>query len=152
MFNKIMIYLTFIPWLLFFGKLVKMALKETKNKKLDFKWFKAHFSTIVHFDIIILILLFVYFASFKDSFVNMMLFSVMNLYLYVNTFYDKRNISKRKLDNKDILPGIIILIISIIPFLLYQFKVIKLVTAYTILFIYAALAYLLVILIRKIIK
>ena len=79
MFNKIVIYLTFIPWLLFFGKLVKMALKETKNKKLDFKWFKEHFSTIIHFDIIILILLFVYFASFKDSFVNMMLFSVMNL-------------------------------------------------------------------------
>ena len=152
MFNKIVIYLTFIPWLLFFGKLIKMALKETKNKKLDFKWFKEHFSTIIHFDIIILILLFVYFASFKDSFVNMMLFSVMNLYLYVNTFYDKRNISKRKLDNKDILPGIIILIISIIPFLLYIFKVIKLVTVYTILFIYAALAYLLVILIRKIIK
>ena len=152
MFNKIVIYLTFIPWLLFFGKLVKMALKETKNKKLDSKWFKEHFSTIIHFDIIILILLFIYFSIYNDSFVDMMLFSVMNLYLYVNSFYDKRNTSNRNLDKKDILPGIIILIISIIPFLLYIFKVIKLVTVYTILFIYAALAYLLVILIRKIIK
>ena len=145
MFNKIVIYLTFIPWLLFFGKLVKMALKETKNKKLDSKWFKEHFSTIIHFDIIILILLSIYFSIYNDSFVDMMLFSVMS-------FYDKRNTPNRKLDKRDILPSIIILIISIIPFLLYIFKVIKLVTVYIILFIYAALAYLLVILIRKIIK
>ena len=149
MINRIINYITFIPWILFFGKLVKMALKETKNKKLDIKWFKKYFSTIMHFDIIILILLFIYFASFKDSFVNKMLFSVMNLYLFVNTFYDKRNISDKKLDKSDIFPSIIILLISLIPFILYTLKVIKLTTTYTILFIYSVFAYILVILIRK---
>ncbi len=152
MINKIIIYLTFGPWLLFFGRLIKMALKETKNKKLDYVWFKKHFSTIMHFDIIILILLFIYFAIYNDTFVDKMLFSVMNLYLFVNTFYDKRNISNKSLDKKDILPGLIIFLISLIPFLLYNFKIINLVTTYIILFIYAALAYILVILIRKIVK
>ena len=152
MFNKIIIYLTFIPWILFYGKLIKMALKETKNKKLNFKWFKQNFSIIIHFDIIILILLFIYFASFKDSFVNKMLFSIMNLYLYVNTFYDKRSNLNKVLDKTDILPSIIICLISIIPFILYELKIIKLATIYLISFIYAALAYIIVIVIRKILK
>lgn len=150
MFNKIIIYLTFIPWILFYGKLIKMALKETKNKKLDSKWFRKNFSTIIHFDIIILILLFVYFASFKDTFVNEMLFSVMNLYLFVNTFYDKRSNLNKVLDKKDILPSIIILFISIVPFILYEFKIIKLSTIYLLSFLYAALAYIIVIIIRKV--
>ena len=150
MFNKIIIYLTFIPWILFYGKLIKMALKETKNKKLDSKWFRKNFSTIIHFDIIILILLFVYFASFKDTFVNEMLFSVMNLYLFVNTFYDKRSNLNKVLDKKDILPSIIILFISIVPFILYEFKIIKLSTTYLLSFLYAALAYIIVIIIRKV--
>ena len=149
MFNKIINYITFIPWVLFFGKLIKMALKETKNKNLNFKWFKSHFSTIIHFDIIILILLFIYFASFEDTLVDRMLFSVMNLYLFVNTFYDKRNISNKSLDKKDIIPSIIIILLSLIPFILYEFKIIRVATVYLILFIYTVVAYILVILIRK---
>ena len=152
MFNKIIIYLTFIPWVLFYGKLIKLALRETKDKKLDSKWFKKNFSTIIHFDIIILILLFIYFASFKDNFVDQMLFSVMNLYLFVNTFYDKRNKSNKVLDKKDVAPSILILLISLIPFVLYECKVIKLATTYLIAFIYAALAYIIVIAIRKFIN
>ena len=149
MFNKIVNYITFIPWVLFFGKLIKMALKETKHKNLNFKWFRSNFSKIIHFDIIILILLFIYFASFEDTLVDRMLFSVMNLYLFVNTFYDKRNISNKSLDKKDIIPSIIIILLSLIPFILYEFKIIKVATVYLILFIYTVVAYILVILIRK---
>ena len=79
-----------------------------------------------------------------------MLFSVMNLYLFVNTFYDKRSNLNKVLDKKDILPSIIILFISIVPFILYEFKIIKLSTTYLLSFLYAALAYIIVIIIRKV--
>ena len=151
MINKIIIYITFIPWILFYSKLIHTALKETKYKKINFSWLKKHFNNIIHFDILILIVLFYYFSKYDDYIVDKMLFSVINLYLFVNSYYDKRNISKNKLNKEDLIPIIIIVLISIIPFILYEMNE-NLLSIYQTLFIYSLFAYILVLIIRLIIS
>lgn len=121
--NVFFTYLTFIPWFLYFAQISKNAIKDLKNNKLTFSWIKKNIFKIFHFETIILYAIFVYFAVYyRDAnqiwLVEILLFSAINLYLYINTFYDK-NKNNEKIETRDISTILITLIIVILPIIYY---------------------------------
>ena len=48
--KRIIILLTFIPWLLYFISISKNALKDLKHNKLSAKWIKKNIFKIFHFE------------------------------------------------------------------------------------------------------
>lgn len=143
------IYLTFIPWILYYSSISKNAIKELKNKKLGFYWFKKNIFNIFHFENLILYGIFIYFATYYQSsnqiwLVDILLFSAINLYLFFNCYYAK-NRSTNKLTVSDLSIILIVLIISLIPFIYYISTHNYLITYY-ILFSFSFFNYLIVLL------
>lgn len=142
--ERLIIYITFIPWLLCYGFNIRNNLKSTKNIKFNFKWFKKNLPKMIYFEEILLIAIFIYFSTYDNKTVNEMLFSVMNLYLFVNTFYNRRAMSNNKLDITDLSTILIIVIISFGPYFFF-IKTNNLIYTYYILFGYIFFSYLITI-------
>lgn len=145
--RTLIIYLTFIPWYLYFQSASKNALKDLNKNKLSLKWIKNNIMNIFHFDNLILFAIFVYFSKNYPNanqiwLVEILLFTVINLYLYLNRFYDKNN-SKDKLEIKDISIVLIILLLTLIPIVFYVSTKNYLLTYY-ILFAYSFFNYVIV--------
>ena len=92
--TKIIVYLTFIPWLLYFSSLCNNAIKDLKENKVTKKWIKENIFKIFHFENIILFAIFIYFSAYYHNadqiwLVDVLLFSAINLYLFFNRYYDK---------------------------------------------------------------
>ncbi|MGN1371007.1 MAG: hypothetical protein ACI4XM_01820 [Candidatus Coprovivens sp.] len=121
--TKLIVLLTFIPWLLYFASLCKSAIKDLNDNKLCFTWIKNNFFKIFHFENLILIGIFVYFSInyYKANqiwLVEVLLFGSINLYLFFNRYYDKNNI-EYKIGNKDITTILIILFIVLLTISYY---------------------------------
>lgn len=160
--NDIINYLTIIPWILYYCSRVIDALKGTKKQKFNLKWLKNNWKKIFHLEEILLMAIFVYFSSQGDKnlnkFLYQMLFVVMNLYLFINSFYDRRRNTINNLDKKDLSVIIITSLGIIMPFLFY-IKTKELVLTYYLLFGIVFFSYPIVLIsrlidfiIRKIIK
>lgn len=118
--EKVVVYLTIIPWIFYFSINVFQTLINIENKKKP---------SLFRFDSIILIFIFVYFVYFNKVFVIQMLFSTINLYFFINSLYEKninrKNIKKVIMNNKLLLfllylfTGIFILILSNVAKLSY---------------------------------
>ena len=147
--QKIIVYSTFIPWLLHYGLLVCNAIKSTKNTKLDRKWLKKNYGRIFYVEDLLLVAIFIYFSTYHNSTVNEMLFAVINLYLFVNTFYDRRAMSNNHLGIPDLSTILIVIILSFFP-VIYYIKTNQLLVTYFILFGYAFVSFLIVLLSRGI--
>lgn len=142
--KKFIIVLTFIPWFLYFASLCKSAIKDLNTNKLSFSWIKKNFFKIFHFENLILIGLFIYFSLFyykanQIFLTEVLLFSSINLYLFINRYYDKNNTSY-KIGNKDITTILILLILILIP-LVYYLTTGKYTITYYILFGYSFFNY-----------
>lgn len=159
---KLIDYITLIPWILYFGFRIIDALKGTKTEKINLKWFKKNWKKIFHAEEILLMAIFFYFSSQGNKnlnkFLYQMLFIVMNLYLFINSFYDRRRTINHHLNKKDIPVIIIANLVLIIPVVFYL-NTKELVPTYYLLlgivfFSYpiALIARLIYFLIRKIIK
>lgn len=139
-----LIYLTFIPWILYFLSICKKALNEIKNKKINLEYIKKNFLRIFPFDTLILTALFVFVAKFyKEAdqlwLAKVLLFSSINLYLYINTFYDESK-KKIKIGAGDISTILILVILMLIPIVFYvAFH--KYTITYYILFVYSFFYY-----------
>lgn len=121
--SRFVIYLTFIPWFLYFSLFCKDALYNFKDKKINLKWVKKNFFSIFHFPNIILFLIFIYFSMVYKSadqiwITNVLLFSAIYLYLFINHYYDKYKSSK-SVDSINLSTILIILIIVLIPIIYY---------------------------------
>jgi len=142
-------YIAILPWLLFFSVysyniFIKIYEKNKNNLK---TWFKKNFLKMFRIDMLILIAIFIFFLQFNNATVNIMLFFMINLYLFVNCFYDEQ---KSKNPKKIIIQHLIpFLLVVLIPFLFY-FLTKKFVTTCLIMFGYSFFAYIIVILIKKI--
>lgn len=117
------IYLTFIPWLLYFTSICKKALNEIRNKKTNMEYYKKNFFKIFPFDTIILTAIFVFVAKFYKSadqiwLAKVLLFASINLYLYINTFYDESR-KKNKIGTNDISTMLILVILMLLPIIFY---------------------------------
>lgn len=145
--TKFVVYLTFIPWLLYFSSVCKSSIKDLKENKVTKTWIKKNVFHIFHFENIILFAIFVYFSAYYHDanqiwLVNVLLFSAINLYLFFNSYYDKGR-NKNKITTSDISTILIILLIAIIPFIYYVSKKNQTVTYY-ILFAYSFFNYFIV--------
>lgn len=121
--QRIIVILTFIPWFMFYSNSIKNSLKYLKDIDFNSEWLKKHLFQVFHFNDLILYGIFVYFTSnyYKSNqiwLVSILLFTVINIYLYINSFYDK-NRSKNKINYNDLSQLLIILFLSIIPVVYY---------------------------------
>lgn len=141
--KKLVVFLTFIPWLLYFSKITKNVIaEETKGIKRDKKWWQENFFQVFQIDTLILVGIFVFFAKYhKDAnqiwLVKVLLFSAINLYLYLNTYHLKYN---RSVDKSNISTILLLLIIMFIPIVFYGVTG-KYTTTYYILFVYSFFYY-----------
>lgn len=149
--GKIIAYITFIPWILNYSMSIRNAIKSTKNTKIDSKWFKKNISKMIHIESLLLIAVFIYFTKFDNNTVNKMLFSVINLYFFINAFYDKRAESAKKIEVSDLSTILITIILSFIPLIVYL-KTSNLTVTYYLDFAYVFFSYLIVLLARNIDK
>lgn len=145
--TKFIVLLTFIPWFLYFASLCKSAIYNLNENKVTWKWLKENIFKIFHFENLILIGLFVYFSIYHYKanqifLVEILLFSSINLYLFINRYYDKTNI-EYKIGNKDITTILIILMLSLIPVIFYLTTNREVIT-YFILFGYSFFNYIIV--------
>ena len=148
MINEVITYLTFIPWMMIF---VKNSLDKISNKdRLSFKYIKSNFFKIFRIDLLILIIVFFYFAKFDKDFVHKYLFAVINIYLFVNSFYESNNIDKKILKKRFMSLLIIGLIISI-PIIYYILSN-NLIVTYMIMFICLYLENIIILVMKKIKK
>ena len=117
------VYLTFIPWVLYFITICKKALNDIKNKKTNMEYYKKNFFKIFPFDTLILTGIFVIVCKFYKSadqiwLAKILLFSSINLYLYINTFYDESR-KKNRIGTGDISTMLILTIIMLLPIIFY---------------------------------
>ncbi len=141
--EKTLIILTFIPWLCYYVTYCNIAIQELKKKKFNYKYFKENYFRLFRLETLLLMSIFIYFTKYDNNIVNMMLFGVINLFLFINLFYDNRYQNKKiikKIDFYFILP---LIIISLIPFTIYFINQ-NLTFLYYCLFSYVFLAYLVV--------
>ena len=142
-------YITLLPWLLFFSIYTLNAYIEIyeRNKTKLKTWFHKNFWKMFRLDILLLIIIFIFFLKYKNNTVNIMLFFMINLYLFINSLYD---IVPNK-NTKKIIKQLLIsfLLVVLIPFLFYYFTK-NFVFTCLIMFAYTFFAYIIVILLKKI--
>ena len=151
MLNNYITILTFIPWLLIFIKSIIKNLNNDNYLKYNFKYLKTNFFKIFRLELLFLIVVFFYFASYKLDFVSEYLFVVINLYLFVNSFYEKKIKLKKDFYSENLSNLIFLFFIIIIPIIIYVFKN-NLIITYKIMFIYLFLEYPLILIINTLSK
>ena len=144
---RFFVYLTFIPWLLYFISLSKNTIKVLKSNKVNKEWIKKNIFNIFHFENLILIGIFVFFSVMYRHrteiwLVDVLLFSAINLYLFINMYYQK-NKTTAKITNNDIPIILILIILTCIPFAVYT-STHKYTITYYILFGYSFFDYIIV--------
>ena len=149
--DRLIVFLSFVPWLLYFVIYGMRAISDVEklNDNNKFKWLKTHIFQIFRLDNLVLILVFYYFLKHHNNLVDKMLFSAINLYLFVSSLYDKPFREKGKLLRNHSILWIIVGIILIIPFG-YYFRTNNLQETYKLMFAYTFFAYLMFMLARRI--
>lgn len=148
--NAVIIYSTFIIWLLYYLLLCKNALKEISFDKDTkyLKWLKKNFYNVFKIMTLLLIILFIYFMKFNNELVNKILFFTINLYLYIDLIYVDANTKKKLKKNKSNKIIFAFLLISAsIPFL-YYFLTQNLAITYLFLLLYSYFSYFLVLIMQ----
>lgn len=121
--EKLFIYITFAIWFIYFISISKNNLKYLKKNNKDKNWIKKNIFKVFHFDSLILFAIFIFFNGIYQNssqlwLVRILLFGVINLYLYLNSFYDMNRI-KDKIHTDDISSILLILLISLIPIIYF---------------------------------
>lgn len=101
----------------------KSALYDLNNNKITLSWIGKNIFKIFHFDNLILFAIFGYFSyAYPDAnqlwLVEIMLFTVINLYLYMNRFHDKDRFVGH-VAKDDLSTILVILLIMLVPVFYY---------------------------------
>lgn len=150
---KLFVNLSFIPWCLYFIALSSKSLKKINNYDINFKYIRNNFFKIIRFDNLLLVGIFTYFSLFylesdQIRLVRILLFSVINLYLFINSFYEGKKIED-KLGKEDVTVIMIILFLMLIPMIFYL-STRRYLISYYIMFVYNFLAFFIVLFSSKI--
>lgn len=146
MLDKYIVFLTFIPWILFFIVSIIRNLNNNNYRKFSFSYLRKNLFKIFRLDLLFLVGVYIYFASYKMEFVDKYLFLVMNLYLFVNSFYDKKSKISKNFYKKNIIELILLVLIMLIPFIIYIVKD-NLVLTYKIMLLYLVFEYVIILLV-----
>ncbi len=149
--NKYITLVTFVPWIFIYIKSIIDNLKKDNYKKFSFKYLRKNFFKVFRLDILLIVIVFFYFSSFKVGFVDKYLFAVMCLYMFVNSFYEEKMELKKNFFKDNMLHLILLLLVSLIPFLVYSIKKDLLLT-YKIMLMFLFLEYIIILVISYIIK
>lgn len=114
--------MTFIPWILYFIKIMFYRIVVIENKKLDKEKYLKHldgnmFSSI-NIPEIVLFSIFLIFMQYKKTLVLEMLFPTIYIYLLINFFQTLAKDCKR-IQNKTFMVLSILLMMSIIGYFIY---------------------------------
>jgi len=114
--------MTFIPWILYFIKIMFYRIVVIENKKLDKEKYLKHldgnmFSSI-NIPEIVLFSIFLIFMQYKKTLVLEMLFPTIYIYLLINFFQTLAKDCKR-IQNKTFMVLSILLLMSIIGYFIY---------------------------------
>ena len=147
------VYLSFIPWIFYLFNMSKNALKDLKHNEPSLKWFIKNIFKIFRFDTIILLLIYIFFSYINTDasqlwLVKLLLFAGINLYLFINSYYDKNKI-KEKIKTDDVSTILILLFITFIPILLFM-STEDYTISYYIMFAYSFFNYLIIYIAKKI--
>lgn len=120
--KKIIICITFIPWILFMLSATARSIKELRGQKINKNFIKSNFIKFFRTDITILSIIYVifsvlYFKASQIILVRILLFISINLYLLLHCIYDKKN--KEKLTKKEYNILFLVFITLIIPIIFY---------------------------------
>lgn len=146
--TRIIISLTFIPWILYLVSSSSRVIKEFRGQKINKEFLKNNLFNLFRLDTIILVLIFIFFSITYPSanqiwLIRVLLFISINLYLLLNSIYDKKN--KEKLLKKEYNIIFLLVILMLIPIVFYLISK-KYTTAYYIMFGYSILNGLIVLL------
>ena len=146
--TRIIISLTFIPWILYLVSSSSRVIKEFRGQKINKEFFKNNLFNLFRLDTIVLVLVFIFFSVTYPSadqiwLIRVLLFISINLYLLLNSIYDKKN--KEKLEKKEYNIIFLLVILTLIPIVFYLISK-KYTTAYYIMFGYSVLNGLIVLL------
>lgn len=146
--TRIIISLTFIPWILYLVSSSSRVIKEFRVQKINKEFLKNNLFNLFRLDTIVLILVFIFFSVTYPSadqiwLIRVLLFVSINLYLLLNSIYDKRN--KEKLLKKEYNIIFLLVILMLIPIVFYLISK-KYTIAYYIMFGYSILNGLIVLL------
>lgn len=146
--TRIIISLTFIPWILYLVSSSSRVIKEFRGQKINKEFLKNNLFNLFRLDTIILVLIFIFFSINYPSadqiwLIRVLLFISINLYLLLNSIYDKKN--KEKLLKKEYNIIFLLVILMLIPVVFYLISK-KYTTAYYIMFGYSILNGLIVLL------
>ncbi len=146
--TRIIISLTFIPWILYLVSSSSRVIKEFRGQKINKEFFKNNLFNLFRLDTIVLVLVFIFFSVTYPSadqiwLIRVLLFISINLYLLLNSIYDKKN--KEKLEKKEYNIIFLLVILMLIPIVFYLISK-KYTTAYYIMFGYSVLNGLIVLL------
>ena len=122
--TKLVVVLTFIPWILYFLSSSSRTIKDFRRQKVNKQFIKENILKLFRFDNIILIGLYVYFSlTYPDAdqiwLIRVLLFASINLYLLLNSIYDKKNKGNLEKKEKNIIFMLAVLIL--IPIIYYAF-------------------------------
>lgn len=122
MIPRIIKFMTFIPWILYFIKIMFYRIVVIENKKLDKEKYLKHldgnmFSSI-NIPEIVLFSIFLIFMQYKKTLVLEMLFPTIYIYLLINFFQTLAKDCKR-IQNKTFMVLSILLMMSIIGYFIY---------------------------------
>ena len=146
--TRIIISLTFIPWILYLVSSSSRVIKEFRGQKINKEFFKNNLFNLFRLDTIVLVLVFIFFSVTYPSadqiwLIRVLLFISINLYLLLNSIYDKKN--KEKLVKKEYNIIFLLVILMLIPIVFYLISK-KYTKAYYIMFGYSVLNGLIVLL------
>lgn len=121
-FDKYITIITFIPWILLYLISMIYNLNNKNYRKFNLKYFKKNIFKLFRIDTLFLIVVFYYFSSFDKEFVSKYLFVVICIYLFVNSFYEKKSNLGKHFFKDNILNVILLVLFMFIPLGFYMFS------------------------------
>ncbi|MEG1150034.1 MAG: hypothetical protein RSE17_01955 [Bacilli bacterium] len=117
--SNIVLYLSFIIWIVYYFLLVSFILIEKNNQTITYGlYIKRNFLKVFRFDKLILIFLFYLYTRLGNEKVLIFLFFIIILFLLVNLLYEEINFKNIKLrENKYYF--ILLFILMFIPFIYF---------------------------------
>lgn len=128
--NKYITFLTFIPWVFMYVVSIIRNLNNKEYHTFSWKYLKKNILRIFRIDTLFLIIVYFYFASFDMEFVSEYLFAVICLYLFVNSFYEKKKPLKKDFLKNYIGEAFLLFLYMLLPFLGYYIMYYDLVFIY----------------------